>query len=115
MANAIQATYAKILGAVLLLVGLIGFVWLPVFGTNTLHNLVHILSGILGLVAGFAMMGKNAKMFNVGFGFIYLIVAIVGFASVGFFVDLLALNTPDNILHVLIAIVSLGVGFGAKD
>jgi len=119
MASAIQSTFARILGIVLLLVGLMGFVLssplLGLFGVNTVHNIIHILSGVLGILAGFTMMGKYAKTFNITFGLIYLVVAIVGFAGVGFFTELLVLNGADNVLHLLIAVASLGVGFGAKD
>lgn len=119
MANATQSMFARILGIVLLIVGLLGFVLssplLGLFGVNLVHNLIHVVSGILGILAGFTMMGKYAKTFNVTFGLVYLLVAIVGFAGIAFFTDLLVLNLADNLLHLLIAVASLGVGFGAKD
>jgi hypothetical protein len=106
MAN-INKTFATVLGAVLLLVGIIGFFNNPVLGiftVNSLHNWIHVLSGALGLVAGLTMNGRYAKTFNIGFGAIYGLVALLG---------LLEANAADDWLHVAIAAASLGVGFFA--
>ena len=114
-----QQAYAKVLGGVLLLVGILGlFVGsgtLILFNVNHPHNAVHIVSGILGLLAGFAAEGAWAKTFNRVFGVVYALVAIVGFAGVSSVVTLLNLNLADNILHTVIAIASLGVGFGVEE
>ena len=118
MASAIQASYAKILGAILALVGIAGFVMNPVvgiFGVTTIHNIIHIVSGIVLVAAGYMSDGKNAKTAVITFGFIYLAVAVLGFANIAPVVSTLNINLADNILHIAIAIVTLGVGFGAKD
>ncbi len=109
-------TWAKLIGIVLVLVGILGFITgdtLFGFQLNGLHNIVHIVTGLLALWAGFSSGGNYAKTYNILFGLVYLVVALVGFFSVGAIVDLLALNSADNWLHVVIAIVSLGVGFWA--
>jgi hypothetical protein len=110
----IQKTFATVLGAVLLVVGLIGFFNDPVLGifnVNALHNWVHVLAGIVGLVAGLMMNGQYARTYNIGFGAIYGLVAILGFIGLAGFLDV---NMADNWLHVLIAVAALGVGFGAE-
>ncbi len=122
MVKSVQATFATVLGAVLLVVGLLGFAMNPVlgvFGVSGVHNLVHIVSGIVGLAAGLAAAGIYAKKFNTIFGVIYLVVAATGFFGIAAINDLLGLANgvplADNLLHLAIAIAALGVGFGAKD
>jgi len=108
--------WAKILGVVLVLVGLFGFftgdmlLW---FGVNPVHNVVHVLTGLILLWAGFGTGGVHAKMTNIVFGIVYLLVAIVGFVNVAALVDLLALNAADNWLHLLIGVVSTAIGLWA--
>jgi hypothetical protein len=115
MAN-INKTFATVLGAVLLLVGILGFFQQPevlgIFGVNNLHNWVHVLSGALGLVAGLTMAGKYARSFNIGFGAVYALVAVLGLLGI-LVPELLNADMADNWLHVAIAVASLGVGFFA--
>src|SRR3990172_671699 len=79
-----QQLLAQVVGAVLTLVGAAGFLTggtLLIFGINTLHNLVHLLSGVLGLAAGFYAGGQWARYYNQGFGVVYLLVTVLGFAA----------------------------------
>lgn len=46
------------------------------FPTNLLHNIVHILVGILGIVA-YTSLG-SARLFNRGFAIAYILLAIMG-------------------------------------
>ena len=98
------------------MIGVVGFftgdtVW--IFGINSLHNVVHILSGIVLIWAGFEAGGKNAKAYNKIFGIVYLLVAILGFMSISSIVDLLALNPADNWLHLVIGIITTAMGLWA--
>ena len=101
----------------MLLVGVIGFFTPTVllFDVNTTHNIVHVVSGILGLLAGLTVGGSYAKAFNIVFGIVYGLVALLGLLSVTAVVDLLVLNAADNFLHLVIAVACLGVGFGAHE
>lgn len=121
--NDINAMVAKVVGVVFILVGLLGFVNNPIlglFGVNLLHNLVHLLSGIVLVAAGFAANGAYARVTNQVFGVVYLLVAILGFLRIETFIDLLALDAGGvspvwgNILHLLLAVVFLAVGFGVR-
>ncbi len=111
-----QKQFATWLGIILLVVGLWGLfngstlLW---FQVNNAHNWVHILSGIIGLLAGLTAAGAYAGTYNKIFGVVYLLVGILGFISVTALVDLLALNTADNVLHVVIGVVTAWVGFKA--
>ncbi len=105
-----------VLGVVLLLVGLAGLLNLPlpVFEVNTTHNIVHLLSGIVALLAA-ANGYQYSKIYLIVFGIVYGLVTILGFLMVGFVWDLLALNTPDNYLHLVITAACLIVGLGSKN
>ncbi|MDT4952434.1 MAG: hypothetical protein QOJ02_572 [Acidobacteriota bacterium] len=74
-------TICKLLGVVLLLVGIIGFVKPGFLGTHLsmAHNLVHILSGIIALYFGFAASLSAARGFCLAFGAVYLLLGICGF------------------------------------
>ena len=114
----LQTYFAAGLGAVLLLVGIIGFIQDPIvtlFEVNGLHNGVHLLSGAIGIWAGAWGGIVASRWFNRIFGMVYGLVAVLGLFGIGFVVSLLDINTADNWLHVLIAAASLGVGFTPKD
>ncbi len=103
-------------GFVLLIVGVLGYMMNPILGifeVNGLHNIVHIASGVVALIA--ASMGVGAaRMYLIIFGLVYLLVALIGFMNVEAVTGLLAINAADNLLHVAIAAVCLIVGFGSK-
>lgn len=105
-------TWAKVIGVVLLLVGIAGFFMDgSVFGlgVNTLHNIVHLVTGAIFAWAGFSA-GAPTKKVNQWLGIIYILVGIVGFFALQ---DLLALNAADNWLHIVIGVVSAGVAMKA--
>lgn len=110
-----QSDVAKTFGFVFLAVGVLGFIPNPIVGSdalfeaNALHNIVHLLSGVLALAAGYTSEA-NSKTYNVGFGAVYALVTLLGFIGVGFVVDLLAVNMADNVLHLLITVALLGAG-----
>lgn len=114
---------AMIAGAVLLLVGILGFVMNPILGifhVNLLHNLVHLLSGAVLLAVAFMNNGANARMTLLVLGVVYAIVAILGFVAVDVTEGLLteggsANLMPDNILHLLLAVVFIAVPLLVKE
>lgn len=115
-----------VLGAVYLLVGLVGFVitagtgfaaangqHLLIFELNPLHNIVHIAVG--ALLAGAAWRGAHdAKAVNTLVGAVYLAVGVLGLFLTTSSANLLALNHPDNVLHLASAAVLLGVGLSQR-
>lgn len=110
---------AQIIGAVLVLVGLLGFVMgtgdyklLGVFGVNLLHNVVHLLSGAVLLAAAFMDGGRNARLTNIVLGVVYLVVAAATWIAP--LADLFYLDVADAGLHALIGVVLLGVAFAMK-
>jgi hypothetical protein len=120
--------YALAFGATLLLVGIVGFAVnsnfdtgdgvstgdkLIVFELNGWHNLVHIASGLLGLLL--FRRNDTARLFALGFGAVYLIVTIIGFADGTDVLGLIPVNGADNVLHLLIAAAGLAAGLMSPD
>jgi hypothetical protein len=111
---------AKWFGGFLLAIGILGFIpgitadghLLGIFAVDTLHNIIHIVSGIAGLWAMSSM--ANSQMFFKVFGVIYALVTIVGIVQGNTVLGLIGVNMADNVLHLLIAAVALYIGFGMK-
>jgi hypothetical protein len=114
--------YALVIGATLVLAGILGFFYNASFGTgdgterdavlgildvNGWHNVVHIASGAVGLALAGSYDGSRA--YALGFGVIYLVVALLGFiAGDGDEIfNLIPVNTEDNVLHLLIGFAGL--------
>jgi hypothetical protein len=115
------------LGAVLVLVGVVGFFVEPsfavgdsaqrgtliLFDINGWHNVVHLLSGVVGL----AMAGTAAKarLFSIGYGVVYVLVTILGFivGDGGYLLSIIPINTADNILHLAIAVTGIAIGLSS--
>lgn len=114
-------TLATGFGAVILLVGVLGFVpalvmdgkLLGIFQVDMLHNLVHVLTGAAALFAGNSG-AKASKMFFQVFGVVYGLVTVLGFLTGMGLGVLLPVNMADNLLHVVITALSLYLGFGMK-
>ena len=114
---------ALVFGVVYTLVGILGFIGNPIVGgaegalfpANTLHNVVHLATGLVLLWAASAGMAGTALKI---FGLVYVLVALLGFfaASDGVILGLVDVNTADNWLHLASAIIFLWAGFmGVKD
>jgi hypothetical protein len=113
---------AVVFGVVFLLIGVLGFVpgatrdghLLGIFHINTAHNIVHLLSGAVALLAGLTSEKYSQWYFRL-FGIVYGLVAVLGF----FYQDrpilgLIANNMADVWLHIAITVVALYLGFAAK-
>lgn len=120
--------YAGLIGGVLVVAGIIGFFYSAAFGTpgnvdavlgildvNGWHNLVHIASGALGLLA-FASGPAASRTYALVFGVVYIVVAIWGFVigSGEAILTLIPVNTEDNILHVILGVLGVGA-YAASD
>lgn len=111
--------YALLVGGTLVVAGIIGFFYSSDFGSpgevddvfgilsvNGWHNVVHLVTGALGLAA----LGYAARAYAGGLGVVYLIVAIWGFiigdgdSILGF----IPVNTEDNVLHLLLGLAGIG-------
>ena len=106
-------TLAKVFGAIFIIVGILGFIpnalvsYRGVFEVNTLHNIVHIITG--GILLASPYYSAPVITLRV-IGVIYALLTIVGFVSLNS-LSFIALNHPDNWLHLIVAIALLWAGY----
>jgi len=116
------ALYASLIGAVLVVAGILGFFYSASFGSpgnveavlgildvNAWHNLVHIATGALGLLA-FASGPRASRTYALALGVVYVVVAIWGFV-IGSHESILGyvpVNTEDNFLHLILGVLGIG-------
>ena len=122
-------TVTLAVGAVFLLVGILGFVpgitsgvdqltfaghqsgamLLGLFQVSILHNIVHLLFGVVGLALSRNWTGSRSYL--IWGGAIYLVLwiygLVIGHESPANFVPL---NTADNWLHFVLGVAMLGLG-----
>ena len=116
------------LGAVLVLVGIVGFLVEPsfavgdsatsgtliLFDINGWHNIVHLLSGIVGLAM--AATPARARLYAIGYGGVYVLVTILGFVvgDGGYLLSIILINTADNVLHLAVAVTGIAIGLASS-
>jgi hypothetical protein len=119
---------ALLVGTVFLLVGILGFVpgitthygdmsfaghgsdakLLGIFQVSILHNIVHLLFGVVGIAL--AKAPDTARQFLIGGGVVYLALWVLGIVGGG---DWIPVNTADNWLHFGLGVGMVGLGFVA--
>jgi hypothetical protein len=122
-------TAAMVVAVVFLLVGVLGFIpgitthygdmtfaghhsdarLLGVFQVSVLHNIVHLLFGLIGLAM--ARTAQQARLYLIGGGAVYLVLWIYGLvvgpdSSANF----VPLNTADDWLHLLLGLGMIALG-----
>jgi hypothetical protein len=116
-------TAAVLFGIIFIAVGLLGFVDNPIIGASDtalfhadkVHNLVHIVSGVLFLLFAFtAPVG-----FLILFGLVYLAIGVIGLVTAGEdgmaeVLGFLHVNKNDNYLHIALGIVIFLAGIGTR-
>ncbi|MFL5871195.1 MAG: DUF4383 domain-containing protein [Solirubrobacterales bacterium] len=119
--------YCTLVGAVLVIAGIIGFFYSAGFDTGTTgvagdsdkvfglldvngwHNLVHIALGLLALAVAGSPAG--ARAYCLGVGLLYVGLALWGFIdSDNIILGLLPLNTADDFLHLILGLTGLAAG-----
>jgi len=117
--------YCTLVGAALVIGGIIGFFYSSGFGTGTAdvaadtdevfgllavngwHNLVHLALGLLGLYAA----GRFARTYALAVGLLYIVLAIWGLAdSDNVILGLIPLDDEDNVLHLILGLTGLAAG-----
>lgn len=130
--------FCLIVGVVLVLVGLLGFLADATFDTglsgtdndggnrggalqgdsflgfevNGWGNIVHLLTGGL-LLSAFAKR-KSAKTIALVFGVVYLLVTIIGLIDGNDVLGLFPVNGPDNVLHLLLGLGAIGAALASR-
>lgn len=127
---------ARIVGIVFLVVGVLGFIpgittnfgtlmfaghdsdayLLGIFQVSILHNIVHLLYGVAGLVLARTFSG--ARNYFIWGGVIYLLIWLYGlFIPHDSGANFVPLNVGDNWLHVLLGLGMIAIGYflGRRD
>lgn len=120
---------ALVVGAVFLLVGVLGFIpgattnydtmtfaghhseakLLGLFQVSILHNIVHLLFGVAGLALARAF--NSARLFLIGGGVIYAVLWIYGLViDKSSSANFVPLNTADDWLHFGLAVGMIALG-----
>ena len=113
--------FALVVGVVLIVAGVIGFFYesaftseesvrdsvFGIFDVNGWHNALHIVTGLVAL----ALARTHAREFALGFGLVYLVVAIWGFiiGDGDSILSIIPVNTEDNVLHLILALAGFVV------
>jgi Domain of unknown function (DUF4383) len=119
--------YCTLVGAALVIGGIIGFFYSPgfdtgvsgvagdtdevfgVLGVNGWHNLLHLALGVLALALAGSVSG--ARAYCLGIGLVYVVLAIWGFIdSDNILLGLIPVNTEDDFLHLILGLVGLAAG-----
>ena len=113
--NAALAFAAAFVGA-----GLLGFVPNPlvapdgIFAVNTMHNLVHIITGAAFLIGALVLHRPQLTLRVIGV--LYVAVTALGFAtSSDMLLGLIHINEADRWLHLGLAVAILAAGFAIRD
>jgi hypothetical protein len=108
--------YALVVGAVLLVIGVLGFLTnsLMAMEFHPAHNVIHLLPGILGLWAG-SRGDKLSRSYAQIFGAVYTLVAVAGFAGIHDLGSIkLGLNSTYSVVHLLVGLAGLAAGFSGR-
>lgn len=120
---------AVLVGAVFLLVGVLGFIpgittdsgsleaaghdshaeLLGIFQVSILHNVVHLLFGVVGIAL--ARRPSSARAFLVGGGAVYLLLFLYGLVvDQDSQANVVPLNTADDVLHLVLGVAMIALG-----
>jgi hypothetical protein len=121
--------YCTLVGAALVIVGVIGFFYSSGFGTgdakvgretdevfgllavNGWHNLVRIALGIVALIAA----GSAARSYALGAGLLFLVLALWGWLdSDGIILGLIPLDSEDNVLNLVLGLTGVAAGAATR-
>lgn len=119
-------TLTLVLGVVFLAVGILGFIpgittrygdlgfagsdsgskLLGLFQVSILHNIVHLLFGLAGLLA--ARSFDSSRIYMLGGGVIFLALFVLGLFGGA---DWIPANNADDWLHLGLGVVMVGIGY----
>ena len=119
--RSVNSTVALVFGAVYTLVGLAGFLVSETFAAtddntllgfevNHLHNIVHLLIGLV--LIGASRRTETARRLNLLIGGTYLVLGVLGWFIQDTAANVVALNEPDHLLHLASGAVLVGIALG---
>jgi hypothetical protein len=115
--------WATLAGIVLVAAGLFGFLNTSIAGTadnalirvDAVHNIVHLVTGLVALSIAFGLKGAAQVNAVIGFGILYVVIFVAVLLSPTLFgIFSVAANASVHAIHAAVAIVSLAVGSLAR-
>ena len=111
-------TYAKVMGVVIVLIGVGGLVLgekrlLGVLNIDIAEDIVHLVTGGLMAVVGFRGSDSAVRSVVGGLGIVYLLVGVLGFMVPDMF-GLLPNEYKivlDNLIHLTLGVLGIAIGF----
>ena len=124
--------YAGLIGMLLVAAGITGMFYESEFTSDVVvrdsafgilevngwHNLIHIVTGGLGLVA-LTLGAGAARVYALTLGVVYV---VVGFVGIGFVLgeddsifSVVPVNTEDNVLHLLLGLLGMLAGAASPE
>jgi hypothetical protein len=130
-------TFAIVVGVVFLVAGVLGFIpgitvnhvlgsmpgmtggreyLLGIFAVDTVHNLINLIIGALGIAAYF---WDRTRLYCQAAGIVLLVIGILGFIPALVFgnemlLGLFHVNLADNVLYVVVGLVGAYFGFAPR-
>lgn len=121
--NSTVMGWSALAGIVLVAAGALGFLGTSIVGsaegallrTDTVHNIVHLATGLVALYIAFGLKGEQQVQALIGFGILYVIILAAVLVSPTLFgIFSVAANTTIHVVHAVVAVVSLAVGYLAR-
>jgi hypothetical protein len=116
-------SWATLSGIVLAAAGVLGFLNTSIAGTadsallrvDTIHNVVHIVTGLIALYIAFGLKGEAQVNGLIGFGALYAVIFLAVLLSPTLFgIFSVAANPAIHVIHAAVAVVSLAIGYMAR-
>lgn len=112
--------YTQIVGIVLTLLGLFGFLigdGRLLFNFETSENIIHLILGVLGVVVGFFVTGDRPSVwYAYGVGVLLVLIGLVGFFDPTVFgiYPAVGVNIADNLFHLIVGGLGLAAGLATR-
>ena len=116
-------SWSALVGVVLVAVGVLGFLGTPLVGsasgalvpTDSLHNVVHLGTGLLALGIAFGLTGRTQIDALLGFGVLYVVIFVAVLVSPTLFgLFSVPANAVIHVIHAAVAVVSLAIAWMAR-
>ena len=130
-------TFTLVVGIVFLVAGVLGFIpgvtvhhvlgsvpgmasgheyLLGIFAVDTVHNLINLVIGVLGIAAYF---WDQTRLYCQGLGIVCLVIGILGFIPAlvlgnGMLLGLFHVNLADNVVYLIVGLVAAYLGFAPR-
>lgn len=106
-----NVTWSRVIGIILLLLGIIGFFNKPIFGLFG----ITVLGSIFYIVVGLLVAWKAGSKSNSILGWITLVAGVIGFIPfINVITGWFGFTTWSHVLHLVVGVVSIGIAKMSK-